>query len=398
METMRIWRPAVTFIELNEEPRFNLALVFGGEAGMDRSPRWLAYGPHLPEPVPVALDLLAILQQMPSGEPVERSELDTRHGERNVQSLLDLGLLIGDDAEPRILACDTASREVPWWTPALVAQSAGGWTGIDIQARYESGLLPNSQELVEANGPAPGHEYRRGSDDSVVPLGAPKRRDFDQLLAGRKTCRNFDSAKAVSTADLATMMHRVWGALGTKQLAPGAIAVKKTSPAGGGLHAVEAYLLVQRAEGLAPGIYHYLPMRHGLEPICTMAADEMAAVAYRLLAGQHWFANVPVMVVMTARFDRLFWKYRKHAKAWRVVHLDVGHLSQTMYLSAADLGLGAFVTAAINDREAESVLGLAPLREGAIAIVGFGPRAETRENVELDDLEPTSAALMVAAD
>jgi putative peptide maturation dehydrogenase len=174
--------------------------------------------------------------------------------------------------------------------------------------------------------------------------------------------------------------------------------VKKTSPAGGGLHAVEAYLLVQRAEGLAPGIYHYLPMRHALEPIRSMTADEMAVLVYRLLAGQQWFANVPVLVVMTARFDRLFWKYRRHAKAWRVVHLDVGHLSQTMYLSAADLGLGAFVTAAINDREAETALGLAPLREGAIAIVGFGPRAETHDNVELDDLTPTLAALMPAAD
>lgn len=68
------------------------------------------------------------------------------------------------------------------------------------------------------------------------------------------------------------------------------------------------------------------------------------------------------------------------------------------YLSAADLGLGAFVTAAINDGEAESALGLAPLREAAIAIVGFGSRAETRTNVELDDVVPTPAALIAAVD
>ncbi len=159
------------------------------------------------------------------------------------------------------------------------------------------------------------------------------------------------------------------------------------------MHAVEAYLLVQRAEGLAPGIYHYLPLRHAVEPLRILSDAESGALAYQLVAGQHWFANVPVMVIMTARFDRLFWKYRRHAKAWRVVHLDVGHLSQTMYLSAADLGLGAFVTAAINDKEAEVALGLEPMREGAIALVGFGPRSDQRHNLEMDDLTPVEIDL-----
>jgi putative peptide maturation dehydrogenase len=185
--------------------------------------------------------------------------------------------------------------------------------------------------------------------------------------------------------------------MGTLELAPGAVAVKKTSPAGGGLHAVEAYLLVQRAEGLTPGFYHYLSLEHALEPMRALTTEEAASYAHRFVAGQNWFANVPVMVIMTARFDRLFWKYRRHTKAWRVVHLDVGHLSQTMYLSAADLGLGAFVTAAINDRLVEQALELTPMREGAIAIVGFGPRAETKTTLELDDLTPTPASLAAAA-
>ena len=89
-----------------------------------------------------------------------------------------------------------------------------------------------------------------------------------------------------------------------------------------------------------------------------------------------------------ARFDRMFWKYRRHAKAWRAVHLDAGHLSQTMYLSATELGLGCFVTAAINDREVGEALGLPPLCEGAIALVGFGPRSDQKTYRELDVLDP----------
>ncbi|MGH8105330.1 MAG: putative peptide maturation dehydrogenase, partial [Arenimonas sp.] len=191
--------------------------------------------------------------------------------------------------------------------------------------------------------------------------------------------------------DLATMLRRVWGVIGTLELAQGAVAVKKTSPGGGGLHGTEAYVLVQRAEGLESGIYHYLPMRHALEPMQKSTQEAMRDLMYRCVAGQDWFQDVPVMVVMATRFDRLFWKYRRHAKAWRVAHLDVGHLSQTMYLSAADLGLGAFVTAAINDHTIEQALGLQTLKEGAIAIVGFGPRLPANSenaNIELDNITP----------
>ena len=116
----------------------------------------------------------------------------------------------------------------------------------------------------------------------------------------------------------------------------------------------------------------------------------MRELMYQCVAGQEWFQDVPVMVVMAARFDRLFWKYRRHTKAWRVVHLDVGHLSQTMYLSAADLGLGAFVTAAINDHTIEQALGLQTLKEGAIVIVGFGPRLPNSTVLELGNLTPVN--------
>ena len=75
-----------------------------------------------------------------------------------------------------------------------------------------------------------------------------------------------------------------------------------------------------------------------------------------------------------------------------MVHLDVGHLSQTMYLSATDLGLGCFVTAAISDRAVEEALALPALREGPIAIVGFGARSAQMRTMELDELVPVMPA------
>src|SRR5712691_8992762 len=89
---------------------------------------------------------------------------------------------------------------------------------------------------------------------------------------------------------------------------------------------------------------------------------------------------------MTARFDRSFWKYRWHDRAYRVLLLDAGHLSQTFYLVCTELGLGPFVTAAVNDANVEERLGLDPYREGVLALCGCGRPAASRSEWEPDFL------------
>ena len=389
---MQLRRCAHLMVELEDQPRFDFNDLLAGGDGLDRTARWLAHAPHLPEPVPVTLAQLAVLGAVDADAWEPRAGMEARFGAGVVGDLVVAGLLLADTAGASDAAsADLAARELAWWPPALLAQSRGAWRGVDIEARGESGLRPSARALVEGFGAAPTPAPRRRPGVATVAMPPARHAAFDDLLQARRTCRNFDPAAILDAERFATMMRRVWGALGTHELAPGAVVVKKTSPAGGGMHAVEAYALVQRVEGLAPGLYHYLPMQHALEPLQAMTAGEAAGWAHRFVAGQAWFRDAPVLVVMVARFDRLFWKYRHHAKAWRVVHLDVGHLSQTMYLSATELGLGAFVTAAINDGEIGDLLGLPPLREGVIALVGFGPRAATMMHRELVELDPVPA-------
>lgn len=385
---MRLRRCQHLMVELDQQPRFSFEGLLAGGDGLDRSPRWLAFAAHLDTPVAVTLPQLAVLAQVDREAWTERASLEASHGVETVEALLQAGLLLPEQGDPSRQARDEAVREVEWWTPALVAHVHGGWQGLDIEARTERGLMLSSQQMVDEFGAAPPPAHVRGDGAPRLPLPGGEGTAFDELLAARRTCRNFDPEAVLDAAAFATMMRRVWGAVGTRTLAPGAVAVKKTSPAGGGMHAIEAYVLARRVEGIAPGFYHYLAMEHALEPVQPLTDAEAGDWAHRFVAGQHWFTDVPVMVVMVARFDRLFWKYRRHAKAWRVLHLDAGHLSQTMYLSATELGLGCFVTAAINDRDIERALALPPLREGAIALVGFGPRAAEVKTLELDVFDP----------
>jgi nitroreductase len=81
---------------------------------------------------------------------------------------------------------------------------------------------------------------------------------------------------------------------------------------------------------------------------------------------------------MTARYGRTFWKYRAHAKAYRTVLLDAAFLSQTLYLVCGELGLGAFVTGAINEVDIDAYLALPAFTEGTVLMTGCGvPAAET---------------------
>ncbi len=246
---------------------------------------------------------------------------------------------------------------------------------------------------------------------SVAPethVGLPKieRDDFDALLDTRITCRNYDPAANVSLVAFSQLMARVFGARGTGRPTPGFDVYKRTSPSGGSLHPTDCLLIVQRVEGIAPGLYRYRIESHALEPVVPTIAppqpgdagtqllgdaaqrawnpDELRAFARIAVAGQDFFADAAVLCVLAPRFHRNFWKYRNHAKAYRVCVLDVGHLSQTLQLCATQAGLGPFVTGAINEVDLERAFGFTGYRQSPLVVCGFGKRAATLTTSEFD--------------
>jgi SagB-type dehydrogenase family enzyme len=74
---------------------------------------------------------------------------------------------------------------------------------------------------------------------------------------------------------------------------------------------------------------------------------------------------------MTAVFDRLLWKY-PFENAYRILWLDAGHLGQTFCLLATALGLGPFVTAALQDSRIEKLLGIDGVKEFPVYLCGAG--------------------------
>lgn len=383
---MRIRRCAIVYLEPREDAAFDLDSLLNGGAGIRRRLRWLALAPHLAAEIEVDTAQRELLGRIGPGAWTDAAPWLAEQAD-TLARLLDCGLLLseddGDEARAAHRAGDEALRSGHWWPPAALAHRLGRWQGLDSAAAMDAAEMSTAADLRRQLGAPPPHAIERAPADARLPLPRLDDGEFERLLARRATCRNFDAARALPYELFARMLQRVFAAQAQVRISDDTVFLKKHTPSGGGLHATEAYLIVQNVEGVAPGLYHYHPVEHALEPMPAPAAP-LAEFAAQAVAGQHWFADAHALVVLAPRYARSFWKYRQHAKAYRALVLDVGHLSQTAYLSATELGLGAFVTSAINEVDIERAFGLDPLADGPLAVCGFGWRGERMRTSEFD--------------
>ena len=376
-------------IEPRETRSVDLEALLRGEARQLSCRTWIALASHLDAEVELDTEEVTALGGLSSEAVEAREVLEERWGTAIISGLLQKGLLLRtsplEPASPAERA-DQSQRNTHWRGLAAVVHRHLRWRGVDSEEARASGALGDrGEDVVQRLGPPPPVSRMRTDETTLLPL--PSRSTHGTAdLAGRATCRNFNPKQQLPLDLFAQMLHTVYGAQG-QSVVSGVPVLKKNSPSAGGLHPVEAYLLVQHVESVAPGLYHYRPDTHALEPLKALTPDEAREHASLFVARQPWFVDAHVQVILAARFQRNFWKYRNHAKAYRAVILDAGHLSQMQYLSATELGLGAFITAAINEGDIEDAFGLDPMQEGVLAVTGFGWRGERMEVLEFDPLK-----------
>ncbi len=380
---MQVRRCKVLYLEPREDVGFDLDALLAGGTGLRRERCWVALAAHLGHEVDVDAAERELLGALSPDEWIDARTLNADDA-ATCKRLLQQGLIVGTGKRHAAhRERDARLRDVHWHPLTATVHAFTRWDHADaVQAMADTGT-ETAGELRQVLGPPPIEALDCKPDAARIPLPRTARTDFDHLLARRATCRNFDADTPLPYALFAQLIERVFAAQAQVRVSDDTVFLKKTSPSGGGLHPVEAYLIVQNVEGLAPGLYHYHAVAHALEPLPD-APVPLAQFAMRAVAEQHWFANAHAMVVLAPRYDRSFWKYRSHAKGYRAIVLEAGHLSQTLYLAATDAGLGAFITCAINEIPLEEALGLDPVSNGILALCGFGWRADDMVTMELD--------------
>ncbi len=145
-------------------------------------------------------------------------------------------------------------------------------------------------------------------------------------------------------------------------------------PSGGASYELELYLAVNACEGLPRGFYHYDPDAHALVPIAVHHRDFDA-----MLQGAEFAmgeSGAPqILVTIAARFGRVSWKYS--SIAYSLILKDTGVLMQTLYLMAADMGLGGCAIGTTNIELFAKMTGLDFHVEGPVGqfALGRGVRA-----------------------
>ena len=138
----------------------------------------------------------------------------------------------------------------------------------------------------------------------------------------------------------------------------------------GARHALETYLLINRAADLDVGLYRFLASRHKLQ-LCSAEAG-LAAQMTRACFGQNMVADSAVTFVWAAVPDRMTWRYSQ--RGYRYLHLDAGHVCQNLYLAAEAVGCGVCAIGAFDDEAMDALLGLDGREQFTLYLAAVGKK------------------------
>ena len=217
-------------------------------------------------------------------------------------------------------------------------------------------LIPVAKGMVEANHPwdwralayhresrRPGFQKTAVKTASISPEReqtnwislqsgfAKKGREFTDVLEARRSERTW-SNRSIS---METFSGFLWisaknrGSL--KRNVPNN-AISRLYPSGGGIYSLELFAVIAKnaVEGLAAGLYKYLPDFHMLHPITENYADFQPF--FEAAGNSGGSENPPVVLLITSRFADQSAAYGN--LAYSLVLKEVGGLFQTFYLAA----------------------------------------------------------------
>lgn len=179
------------------------------------------------------------------------------------------------------------------------------------------------------------------------------------LLAERESCRVYREEE-ISLKELSFLL---WATQGIRHFAGKMKQVTfRNVPSAGSRHPFETYLFINKAEGLTPGIYHYIPTDHTLE--LWEDYPDYEEELTDALCGQEFAGAAPVTFVWSVIPYRSEWRYGR--KSHKYMLIDAGHVCENLYLACESIGCGTCAIGAYDQDKLDELLGFIT-----------GPSAET---------------------
>ncbi len=249
-----------------------------------------------------------------------------------------------------------------------------GWSPIDLTFHTRSTLGRHDHDFgitYPGGHGAPAEPVVKPQASQYIPLHRPRYEDLcaadpplTAVIEGRRSARRY-GAEPMTVAELGELLYRtarVRSLITIPPDAPGApgapaagVALSdRPYPSGGACYELELYVTAGDCAGLRPGVYHYDPLGHRLEPVNPdrAAVNELLGCARVAAVMQH---PPPVLITMTARFGRLSWKYE--GLAYRLALMHVGVVIQSLYLVCTAMHLAPCALGAVSVEAAARAFG-----------------------------------------
>ncbi len=231
-------------------------------------------------------------------------------------------------------------------------------------------FLPESPQRQGV--PLPPLELAYPADAKLIDLPAPEdihvpELDLRTAIEQRATLRTYSEGSLT----LEELSFLLWCTQGIKRITERPVTFR-TVPSAGSRHAFETFMLINRVEGIEPGLYRYIALEHAL-----LRLDAPADINERLTRACHEQNQVRTSAVTffwVAVVERMTWRYPE--RGYRYLLLDAGHVCQNLYLAAEAVGCGVCAIAAYDDDQVNAELNLDGEAHFTVYIGSLGKRKE----------------------
>ncbi len=234
----------------------------------------------------------------------------------------------------------------------------------------EKTKYPNLEKSDQVMGkPQPPLELA-ASDKPVYDLPDPRKVKVNNVdLSEAITRRVSVRAYSEEPLTLEELSYVLWSTQGVKAVT-NRPATLRTVPSAGSRHCFETYVLVNRVEGLKPGLYRFLAVDHKLQEVDL--TDNVAQRVTRGCFNQGFVMKSAITLILTAVRYRMMWRYTE--RGYRYMHLDAGHVIQNMYLCAEAIDSGVCAIAAFHDDDINETLGVDGVEQFTVYVGTLGKK------------------------
>jgi len=212
---------------------------------------------------------------------------------------------------------------------------------------------------------------------TVIGLPHPEGFEVDMIdlryaLEKRRSRRNY-SEKPLTLNEFSWLL---WCTQGVRRVTHGRRPrTFRPVPSSGACHPFETYLLVNRVEGVRPGLYRFLAIEHKLVEV-----NLEEGIADRI-NGLFWPQVYKGFIEKSAVL--FIWTFVPYRMCWCYGHrgpralMEIGHVAQNLYLSAEAIRCGVCAVDPFNDTKINDTLGIDLEDQFVIYCATVGKRKES---------------------